>query len=190
MKRFLAAALALACVLALTACGGNSAATNAVVTAAPAPSAQVTSGQAILGATLATDTALGVLQTANQTGLLSDANCTLVANNLPDVVAALGASDVAWNASDAPTLQARLADALQIVPILTGLAATPGSADTPASPVTRQSTLASIVALVPSLLSGIEDAQAVQAANTVPALQAAIPAAQSQLAAAADNFGC
>jgi hypothetical protein len=191
MKRFLAGALALACLAAgLSGCGTTPAGAPGATASTPSASTQVASGQAILGATLAADTALTVLQTANQTGRLSAANCQVVANTLPDGVAALGAADVAWTAADATTLQARLADALQIVPILTGLAATPAASEIPTSAVAKQSTLTTIVALVPSLLSGVEDVAAVQAANTVPALQAAIPAAQSQLAADADDFGC
>jgi hypothetical protein len=182
MKHVLTPALAAA---ALCACASTT--TTPSTSATPS---QVTTGQALLGATLGADTALRALSVYNDSGQLSAANCRTVAADLPDAVAALGAADVAWNAADATTLQAQLAEALQMVPILTGLAATPAAPATPASPVTKSSTLATIVALVPSLLSAAEDAEAVSAANTVPALQTAIPAAQSQLAADAADFGC
>ena len=194
MRRFLTGAFALGCALAMTACAPTSTATSPTntVTGAPAASSSldVVGGQALLGATLGADTALKTLQTLDDTGALSDANCQTVAGYLPDLAAALAAADVAWNAADATTLQGELADALQVVPILTGLAAAPAATETPTSPVTKASTLETIVALLPSLLSGVEDASAVSAADTSAALQAAIPAAQSQLAADADNFGC
>lgn len=183
MKAFFALAVA---AFALVACGSTPT-SSLTTTPPPAASSQVTDGQALYGAILGADTAVKTLATGGVP--LGASACAAFKQDAPIAVGAFGLASTAYAASDLTTTEQELAAASAVTPILTALAAAPASTPSAAAPA-KPTTAQEIAAAVAAALSAAEDLSQVQQANTVPALQAAIPPAVSALQADVDNFSC